>query len=105
MDAADLNDPAKAEAFVRESIADLAEQIARWEAYAHEKIQEYRERIPHHPETLAKLTRSVMDELREQIEPLRQHREALIETIVRVEATRLKTIIVPPSAIDTQILK
>lgn len=103
MNPSDLNDPAKAEAFVREAIDDLAAQIARLETAAYEKIQKYRERMPDHPEALAKLTHSVQEELHWQTEPLRKHRDALVQAIVRVEATRLRPIIVPLSDIGPTI--
>jgi hypothetical protein len=85
MDPTELNDPAKAEAFVRESIADLADHIARLEAFAEKKIQEYRARVPNDPSVLLKITRSIQEELHARTEPLRQHRERLVEIVNRVD--------------------
>jgi hypothetical protein len=88
MDITELNDPAKAEAFLRETIDGLAETIARMEAFAEKKIQGYRESTPDHPELLLRLTRSVQEGLHAQTEPLRQYREGLVEILERAETIR-----------------
>lgn len=86
MNPADLNDPATAEAFVRETIDMLAGQIAEIESDAEKKIQGYRERFADHPSLLLELTLSVQEEKRLRTEPMKQHRNRLLEVIERVEA-------------------
>ncbi|WP_045834490.1 hypothetical protein [Hyphomicrobium sp. 99] len=88
MDPADLNDPATAEAFVRESIADLTETIAKFEAAAEQKIQGYRKRFPANSSLLLDLYHSVREELRETTADMRMRRNLLLGIIERVESTR-----------------
>ncbi len=88
MDPTELNDPAMAEAFLREAIDDLAAHIARTEAYAEKKIQGYRESTPDNPELLLRLTSSVQEGLHAQTEPLRQHLAAMREVVERAETIR-----------------
>lgn len=88
MDPTELNDPAKAEAFVREAIDDLAEHIAELEAHAEKKIQGYREEFPDNPTLLLELSLSVQEELHERTEPLKLRREGLVEIIERAETIR-----------------
>lgn len=87
-DLTELNDPTKAEAYLRETIDGLTETIARFEANAEKTIQRYRENTPGHPEFLAEVTRSVQEGLRASTEPLREYREKLVEIVKEAEAER-----------------
>lgn len=88
IDPADLNDPAKAEAFVREAIDDLAANIARLEAEADEQVRDYTSRHGDDFIAVSEYRRTVQLRLHLQTEPLRIHRENLVRTIARVEACR-----------------
>lgn len=84
IDPADLNDPAKAEAFLRETIDDLTAQIKRLNDDAERQLCEYINRHGEDAEAVLKYTRVIERRQQLQVEPLRAHREALNKIIERV---------------------
>jgi hypothetical protein len=87
-DAAELNDPAKAEAYVREAVDNLAADIARLEAQTEKEIRAFSERRADDPEAVQRYTRKVREILRRQTEPMRQHREVMIGLIENIDTLR-----------------
>lgn len=93
IDPTDLDDPAKAEAFVRECLDDLNVLIARLEAEAEKEIQRCRERLerlPDNPSALLRLTRLVQDGLHWRTEPLKQRRDELVKLVAQADALRAR---------------
>jgi hypothetical protein len=92
MDPAELDDPAKAEAFLRESLEGLIAQIATMEADAEKRIREFSESHADDPEAISKHTRFVHDQLQHMTEPMKEHRDYLIEVVATADKLRLRQI-------------
>lgn len=80
-DPAELNDPAKANAFLRECLDADDGHIAELEAHARQEIQKYRERHPENPEAQRRYESKVMDDLSIVLEPIRERGNRLAEMI------------------------
>lgn len=96
MDPTDLNDPAKAEAFLRETIAGLTEDIAKIEAGTAQEIREFEDRYGDDPDAVRKYTLRARHRCVRQLDVLHQHREQLIKVIAQAEIMKLP----PPIIMD-----
>jgi hypothetical protein len=88
---ADLDAPAKADAFLRECLDGMDRHTAEMEARAQQEIQKYRDRHPENPEAQRRYERKVMDDLRATLAPHKKNREELAETIALMD--RLASVI------------
>jgi hypothetical protein len=85
---ADFDDPAKAEAFLRETIDDLGTDIARIEVEGAERLHELRERHGNDDDEVKRYLRIVERRNLTYVEPLKARRDELVKLIAIVEACR-----------------
>ena len=88
IDPADLDDPAKAEAFLRETIAGLDADISEIQTETAREIQTLSERYRDDPEAFEKFSRRASRRGEVRLNDLLQHRERLIGTVAKADALR-----------------
>ena len=86
MDPADLNDPAKAEAFLRETIAGLRNDIAKTEIDIAEEIRRFSEDNADDPEAVLKYTRGMQEVCKMRLGFLRKDLERLTKLMASLYA-------------------
>jgi len=84
---ADLKDPAKAEQFVRESIAGIDQEIARLEEEAYREAEALRKARPHDEEAERRAC-YVIKRMHFQTDMMRERRQFLSDAITRLDAAR-----------------
>jgi len=92
MDPAELDDPAKADLFLRESLDGLIAQIATMQADAEKRIREFSESHVGDPEAISKHTRFVHDQLHRMTEPMKKHRDYLMEVVAAADKMKSRII-------------
>lgn len=85
---ADLNDPTKAEAFIRETINDLSADIARIGTEAAEQLRQLRERHGDDHDEVKRCLRIVEQRNLTHVEPLKARRDELMKLIAHVETCK-----------------
>lgn len=85
---ADLNDPAKARAFLRKTIDDLTAEIGELRTSAQENMRRFIELNGDDHDAVLKFTRRVQHRLASYVAPMEAHRDDLIKIIEQADAIR-----------------
>lgn len=91
IDPADLNDPAKANAFLRETIEELTADIAQMKIDIAEQIRSFSERHADDPDAVSKFAHRMQKRCELQTGYMRQRRDELVRVIACVDACRKLT--------------